>query len=232
VVWSHFFGRGIVEPVDDVRISNPASNDSLLNYLADQLVANDFDIKPLVREICNSRTYQASTSKNPSNQLDEREFSHQKIRRLKAEVLLDCICQVTEAPERLPGLSKGERAVKVADGQAQHYFLNTFGRSNRNLACTCETKISPTLSQALHLLNGETTNKKIEEGSVIRTWLEQKVQPQEILTRITIRCLTRLPTVSERSWLDDQLQKNANTEQSLEDFFWAVLNSNEFIFNH
>lgn len=232
VVWSHFFGRGIVEPVDDVRISNPASNDSLLNYLADQLVANDFDIKPLVREICNSRTYQASTSKNPSNQLDEREFSHQKIRRLKAEVLLDCICQVTEAPERLPGLSKGERAVKVADGQAQHYFLNTFGRSNRNLACTCETKISPTLSQALHLLNGETTNKKIEEGSVIRTWLEQKVQPQEILTRITIRCLTRIPTASERSWLDGQLQKNANTEQSLQDFFWAVLNSNEFIFNH
>jgi hypothetical protein len=232
VVWSHFFGRGIVEPVDDVRISNPASNDPLLDYLADRLVAEDFDIKPLVREICNSRTYQASTTTNSTNRLDEREFSHQKVRRLKAEVLLDCICQVTEAPEKLPGLSKGERAVKVADGQAQHYFLNTFGRSNRNLACTCETKVSPTLSQALHLLNGETTNRKIEEGSVITTWIEQKVDPREILRRITTRCLTRQPTESELSWLDDQLRRDSNIEQSLQDFFWAILNSNEFIFNH
>jgi hypothetical protein len=215
-----------------VRISNPASNDPLLDYLADRLVAEDFDIKPLVREICNSRTYQASTTTNPTNRLDEREFSHQKVRRLKAEVLLDCICQVTEAPEKLPGLSKGERAVKVADGQAQHYFLNTFGKSNRNSACTCETKVSPTLSQALHLLNGETTNRKIEEGSVITTWVEQKVDPQEILRRITTRCLTRQPTESELSWLDDQLRRNSNVEQSLQDFFWAILNSNEFIFNH
>lgn len=232
VVWSHFFGRGIVEPVDDVRISNPASNDSLLNYLADKLVADDFEIKSLVREICNSRIYQASISTNESNRYDEREFSHQKIRRLKAEVLLDCICQVTEAPERLPGLSKGESAVKVADGQAQHYFLNTFGRSNRNSACTCETKISPTLSQALHLLNGETTNRKVEEGSVIRNWLDQKVQPYEIQERITTRCLTRQPTEAERSWLDNQLRSNTSIEQALQDFFWAVLNSNEFIFNH
>jgi len=122
--------------------------------------------------------------------------------------------------------------VKVADGQAQHYFLNTFGRSNRNLACTCETKVSPTLSQALHLLNGETTNRKIEEGSVIRTWVEQKVDPQEILRRITTRCLTRQPTEPERGWLDDQIRRNSNIEQSLQDFFWAILNSNEFIFNH
>ena len=232
LVWSHFFGRGIVEPVDDVRISNPASNDPLLDYLADQLIAANFDIKPLVRQICNSRTYQASASTNHSNRLDQREFSHQMIRRLRAEVLLDCICQVTETPERLPGLSKGERAVKVADGQAQHYFLNTFGRSNRSSACTCETKTSPTLSQALHLLNGETTNRKIQDGSVIKSWIAQKVDPQEILRRITVRCLTRQPTESERSWLDDQLRQNSNIEQSLEDFFWAILNSNEFIFNH
>lgn len=232
VVWSHFFGRGIVEPVDDVRISNPASNEALLDYLADRLVAEDFDIKPLVREICNSRTYQASTTHNPSNRLDQREFSHQKIRRLKAEVMLDCICQVTEAPEKLPGLSIGQRAVKVADGQAQHYFLNTFGRSDRSSACTCETKISPTLSQALHLLNGETTNRKIEEGSVIRNWIEQKVDPKEILSRITVRCLTRQPSESELAWLESQLREKSNIEQALQDFFWAILNSNEFIFNH
>lgn len=232
IVWSHFMGVGIIEPVDDVRISNPATNLELLDYLAERLVQERFELKPIIREICNSRTYQTATRRNESNRLDEKEFSHQKIRRLRAEVLLDCICQVTETTERLPGLPKGSRAVQVADGQAAHYFLTTFGRSNRSSPCTCETKTAPTLSQALHLLNSETTGGKIRDGGLISNWLRTGLQPVEVAQRITIRCLSREPTDEERKQLETTIASGVEPESALEDFFWAVLNSNEFIFNH
>jgi hypothetical protein len=232
IVWSHFMGVGIIEPVDDVRISNPATNLELLDYLAERLVQERFELKPIIREICNSRTYQTATRRNESNRLDEKEFSHQKIRRLRAEVLLDCICQVTETTERLPGLPKGSRAVQVADGQAAHYFLTTFGRSNRNSPCTCETKTAPTLSQALHLLNSETTGGKIRDGGLVSNWLRSGLQPVEVAQRITIRCLSRELTGEEQKQLETTIASGVVPESALEDFFWAVLNSNEFIFNH
>ncbi len=232
VVWAHFFGVGIVDPVDDVRISNPPSNDSLLDYLADRLIEEKYNLAPIVREICNSRAYQAQTARNPSNALDERFYSHQKIRRMRAEVLLDCVCQVTESSERLPGLPVGSRAVQIADGAAANYFLTTFGRSNRNLACTCETKVAPTLSQALHLLNGETTTGKIAQGGIIAQWLKEELSPEDIAQRLTIRSLSRKPTTEEMRSLSDSLRAGAKPAQALEDYFWALLNSNEFIFNH
>ena len=232
IVWAHFMGVGIIDPVDDVRISNPATNLELLDYLAERLVEEKFELKPLIREICNSRTYQTATRRNESNKLDEKEFSHQKIRRMRAEVLLDCICQVTETTERLPGLPKGSRAVQVADGQAAHYFLTTFGRSNRSLACTCETKTSPTLSQALHLLNSETTGGKIREGATVSRWLQNGLSPHEIARQITVRCLSREPSAEELKQIDATTTKDSDPQLALEDFFWAVLNSNEFVFNH
>jgi hypothetical protein len=225
-------GVGIIDPVDDVRISNPATNLELLDYLAERLIQEKFELKPLIREICNSRTYQTATRRNESNKLDEKEFSHQKIRRMRAEVLLDCICQVTETTERLPGLPKGSRAVQVADGQAAHYFLTTFGRSNRSLACTCETKTSPTLSQALHLLNSETTGGKIREGATVSRWLQNGLSPHEIARQITVRCLSREPSAEEFKQIDAMTANNSDPQLALEDFFWAVLNSNEFVFNH
>ena len=232
IMWSHFFGVGIVEPVDDVRVSNPPSNEPLLDYLASRLIEEKYDLAPIVREICNSRAYQTQTARNRTNALDERFYSHQKIRRLRAEVLLDCICQVTQSKERLPGLPSGARAVQVADGAAANYFLTTFGRSNRNSACTCETKLSPTLSQALHLLNGETTTGKIAQGEVVAKWLKEGLSPQEILRRLTIRCLSRQPTTEEVQSLEASLRQGTTSQVALEDFFWAILNSNEFIFNH
>lgn len=232
IIWAHFFGVGIVDPVDDMRVSNPPSNPELLDHLAERLVAHDFEIKDLIREICNSRTYQTSTRRNESNRWDEREFSHQKIRRLRAEMLLDCITQVTKTTNRLPGLPVGSRAVQVADGAAANYFLTTFGRSNRATPCTCEVKTSPTLSQALHLLNGETTGGKVVEGGVVEEMIQAGAKPKDVIQSLYIRCLSRLPNDGELKSALDMLATYPEAKLGLEDLFWAILNSNEFVFNH
>jgi len=232
IVWAHFLGIGIVDPVDDMRVSNPPSNPELLAYLAGRVVENGFEIKKLMREICLSRTYQTSTRRNESNQWDEREFTHQKIRRMRAEVLLDCISQATETTDRLPGLPKGSRAVQVADGLAAHYFLTTFGRSNRSTPCTCEVKTSPTLSQALHLLNGETTGGKIKEGNLVGRLLDSASSSEQVARELYVRCLTRQPTDAELKSIDVKLSDYPNPREGLEDLYWAILNSNEFVFNH
>jgi len=232
IVWAHFFGIGIVDPVDDVRVSNPPSNPELLAYLGERVISHRFDIKKLIREICLSRTYQTTTRRNESNQWDEREFTHQKIRRMRAEILLDCISQVTDTTDRLPGLPKGARAVQVADGLAAHYFLNTFGRSNRSTPCTCEVKTSPTLSQALHLLNGETTGGKIKEGNLVGRMIDSGSSSEQVAREIYVRCLTRQPTETELKSINIKLSDYTDPRDGLEDLYWAILNSNEFVFNH
>ncbi len=232
IVWAHFFGIGIVDPVDDMRVSNPPSNPELLTYLGENVIENGFEIKKLMREICLSRTYQTSTRRNESNQWDEREFTHQKIRRMRAEVLLDCISQATETTDRLPGLPKGARAVQVADGLAAHYFLTTFGRSTRATPCTCEVKTSPTLSQALHLLNGETTGGKIKEGNLVGRMLDSGNSSEQVARELYVRCLTRQPTDAELKSIYTKLSDYPNPRDGLEDLYWAILNSNEFVFNH
>jgi len=232
VVWEHFLGAGIVDPVDDVRVSNPPSNPRLLEALGRRLIAYGFEIKPLIRDICSSRTYQLTTARNESNAWDERNFSHGRVRRMRAEVLLDCITQVTESHDRFPGLRPGGRAVQVADGRTPNYFLTTFGRSTRQTPCTCEVKTSPTLSQALHLINGETTSGKIEEGRVVPRLLAEQHEPMAVVTDLYERCLSRQPTPREAAAIAARLDVSTNVEAALVDLFWALLNSNEFIFNH
>jgi hypothetical protein len=232
VVWEHFLGVGVVDPVDDVRVSNPPSNPRLLEALGSRLAEYGFDIKPLVRDICSSRTYQLATARNESNAWDERNFSHARVRRMRAEVLLDCLTQVTESQDRFPGLRPGGRAVQVADGRTPNYFLTTFGRSTRQTPCTCEVKTSPTLSQALHLINGETTSGKIEEGQVVRRLLAERNEPMAVVADLYERCLSRQPTPRESAAIQTRLDASANIERALVDLFWALLNSNEFIFNH
>ncbi|MGV2337704.1 MAG UNVERIFIED_CONTAM: DUF1549 domain-containing protein [Planctomycetaceae bacterium] len=233
VVWSHFFGVGIVDPVDDFRVSNPPSNPALLGYLGHRLEQDGYDIRPLVREICLSRTYQLSTERNDSNRLDERHFSHGKVRRLRAEVLLDCLNQVTETSEEFRGLPPGSRAIQIPDGPSPNYFLTTFGRSTRATACSCEVKTSPTLSQALHLLNGESTGGRIESGGVVERLLKQYADPLDAAAALYERCLCRRPTTAESTEIRRRLEVEPNqTSQLLTDLFWALLNSNEFIFNH
>jgi hypothetical protein len=231
-VWAHFMGIGIVEPVDDFRVSNPASNPELLEALGRRFTESKYDLKTLVRDICNSRTYQRSTQRNESNASDERNFAHANLRRIKAETLLDTISAVTNTKDKFQGLPIGARAVQIADGRRSTYFLTTFGRATRETVCSCEVKMEPTLSQALHLLNGDTTNAKIRSSDVIAALQKTRKFPEERINELYIRTLTRRPTGEELDKLRPVLGEGANEKQALEDIFWALLNSREFLFNH
>ena len=231
VVWAHFFARGIVDPVDDTRVSNPASNADLLAALGAKAAEYKFDVRRLARDICTSRTYQLSTKRNTTNEWDDRNFSRQSVRRMRAEVLLDCISQVTGTTNRFPGLPRGGRAVQIPDGRTPNYFLTTFGRADRATACSCEVKVMPTLSQALHLLNGETTTGKIAEGAAVEKLLAAKGDPAAVAEELYLRCLGRKQTAAESARIADRLAKADDKKAALEDLFWALLNTNEFIFN-
>ncbi|QDT83317.1 DUF1549 and DUF1553 domain-containing protein [Gimesia chilikensis] len=233
IVWAHFFGKGIINEVDDVRISNPPVNPELLDELAKRFTDYNYDFKKLVRDICTSRTYQLATQTNPSNENDLTNFSHAQPRRLRAEVLLDCISQVTSAPNKFRGLPLGARAVQIADGNTTNYFLTTFGRAKRDTVCSCEVRMEPSLSQALHLLNGDTVNSKIVQGKFVESRIKAGKKPLEIVDEMYISCLTRKPTDKEYSTLVQVLDENKKDEQNaLNDIFWSLLNSREFIFNH
>jgi hypothetical protein len=231
-VWAHFFGTGIVEPVDDFRVSNPASNPELLEELGKRFTDSKYDLKALVRDICNSRTYQRATQRNASNESDERNFAHANLRRIKAESLLDTISVVTDTKDKFAGLPLGARAVQIADGVSTTYFLTTFGRATRETVCSCEVKMEPTLSQALHLLNGDTVNSKIQQGGLIPKLIATKKFPEERVTELYVRALSRKPTRAELDKLMPTLGEGANQPRMLEDIFWALLNSREFLFNH
>jgi hypothetical protein len=235
ITWAHFFGKGIVEPVDDMRVSNPPSNRELLEALGKKVVEYRFDVKKLARDICLSRTYQLSTEQNSTNALDGRNFSRQTARRMRAEVLLDCISQVTETGNEFPGLPPGMRAVQIPDAGGRRtisYFLTTFGRSTRNTACSCEVKTAPTLTQALHLINGEATSGKIAEGRVVERLVAAKGEPTAVAEELYLRCLGRAPSAAEAGRIAEKLARSADKKQALEDLFWALLNTNEFLFNH
>jgi Protein of unknown function (DUF1549)/Protein of unknown function (DUF1553) len=231
-VWAHFLGVGIVEPVDDFRVSNPASNPELLEALGRHFTDTKYNLKQLVRDICNSRTYQRSTHRNESNAGDDRNFAHALVRRIKAESLLDAISAVTDTKDKFDGLPVGARAVQIADGTSSTYFLRTFGRATRETPCSCEVKMEPTLSQALHLLNGDTTNAKIQQGGVAKRLIESKKPPEELITELYLRCLSRKPSKDELDKLLPAMGEGSNKQQALEDIFWALLNSREFLFNH
>ncbi len=231
-VWAHFFGIGIVDPVDDFRVSNPASNPELLDELAKRFTESKYDLRKLVRDICNSRTYQRSTQRNETNQSDEKNFAHANLRRIQAESLLDTISVVTDTKDKFNGLPLGSRAVQIADGGFSNYFLTTFGRATRETPCSCEVKMEPTLSQALHLLNGDTVNQKIKAGGVIDKLMAEHPKVEDRIAKLYMRCLARKPSAEEIEKVKGSLDPKADPKQAMEDLFWALLNSREFLFNH
>ena len=232
MVWAHFLGKGIINEVDDVRVSNPASNPELLDTLAEKFTGYNYDFKKLVRDICNSRTYQLSAKSNETNAGDSLNFAKAGIRRLRAEVLIDCINEVTETSEKYQGLPRGARAVEIADGRTSSYFLTTFGRTTRASVCSCEVKMEPNLSQALHLLNGDTVNGRVQNGGVVRRLLKEGKSTRQVVEELYMACLSRLPTAKETADLEQFFKDTKTPEVVLNDLFWSLLNAKEFVFNH
>jgi hypothetical protein len=216
IIWSHFFGRGIVEPVDDVRISNPPSNKELLEELGKKLAGYGFDKKKLIRDICNSRTYQLAAATNKTNELDEAYFSHGYVRRLRAEVLLDTITKVTGTEDRFPLSPPGTRAVQIHTGEVSTYFLTTFGRAPRETACSCEVNREANLSQALHLVNGDTVTQKIANGKLIAGLLADKKSPEQVIEDLYVRTLCRKPTEAEVKRLAEIIRRETGDPERVQ----------------
>jgi hypothetical protein len=232
ITWAHFNGVGIVEPVDDVRVSNPPSNPELIAKLAEKLTEYKYDMRKFVRDICNSQTYQRSTKVNDTNAGDKRNFSHAQVRRVRAEVLLDAISQITDTPNKFQGLPLGARAVQIADGAVSNYFLTTFGRAKRESVCSFEVKMEPTLSQALHLMNGDAVNDRIKQGRIVAKMIQEKKSDREIVEDLFLRVFGRMPKDKEWASVQQAIASDTGASQSVhEDLFWALLNSKEFYFN-
>ena len=233
IIWSHFTGVGVVEPVDDVRVSNPPSNPELLDALGTHFTDYKYDFRKLVRDICTSSTYQRSTHVNETNAGDRLNFSHAQVRRVRAEVLLDAISQITSTPNKFQGLPLGARAVQIADGATSTYFLTTFGRAKRESVCSCEVKMEPTLSQALHLMNGDAVNDRIKQGRVVENMIKEKKTDRQIIDELFLRVFGRGPNAKELASVSQAAADAPDARQSVfEDLFWALLNSKEFFFNH
>jgi hypothetical protein len=232
-IWFHLNGRGIVDPVDDFRDSNPSANDALLDALAQDFAASGFDIKRMTRVVMNSRTYQLSTQTNDLNKDDNKYFSHAVTKLLTAEQLLDAICTATDVPEKYPGMPVGTRAVQLPDGEVNHVFLKTFGQPGRELACECEREQDSNLSQALQLINGPTINDKLRNpNNSIGKLLVKKLPEKKILDNLYLTAVCRLPAAAEVEANLAHVAKAPDKRKAWEDVEWALLNSKEFLFRH
>ena len=232
-IWGHLLGRGIVEPVDDFRDSNPPSNAKLLDELASQFAKNGFSQKWVVKTILKSRTYQLSSRKNNFNKDDEIYNSHANTRLLSAEQLLDSICQVTNVPEIFAGLPPGTRAVALADPPTDHYFLKIFGQPQREMACQCERSNESNLSQALQMINGPTVHGKLRaDTGRIATFVKENKPDDEVITTLYLSALSRKPTPAELDAAKRHIAAQQDRRLALEDVGWAILNSKEFLFQH
>ncbi|MFO1092361.1 MAG: DUF1549 and DUF1553 domain-containing protein [Planctomycetaceae bacterium] len=232
-IWGHLMGRGIVDPVDDFRDSNPPSNAPLLDELAKQFVANGFSRRWVIKSIMTSATYQRSSRTNELNQADEMYFSHATTRMLTAEQLLDAICSVTNVPEPFPGVPVGTPAAQLPEPPKDHYFLKIFGQPQREMACECERANESNLSQALQMINGPTVHNKLRDdnGRINKMMVDGK-SDDEIITALYLSAVARTPSTDELTAAKNHIGKSENRRFGLEDVGWAVLNSKEFLFQH
>ncbi|VTS07856.1 DUF1549 and DUF1553 domain-containing protein [Tuwongella immobilis] len=233
-IWKHYLGVGLVEPVDDLRATNPPSNRELWDVLNRSFVNHKFNLKQLMREILNSQTYQLTSATRPGNAQETRYYSHYYARRLPAEVLLDAISASTGVPESFDGYPVGMRAVQLPDTVPNSYFLNTFGKSNRVTACACERSGEVTMPQLLHLQAGDNLAAKIRAADgKLANWLKTIPNDDDLIHALYWATLSRSATAEERSQLL-RLRASGNVprDEYFRDLFWAILNSKAFSFNH
>ena len=232
-IWSHYFGKGLVEPIDDFRTTNPASNEPLLDELALHLKKNKYNLKALTKTILNSRTYQLGIG-TPLNTNDEQNFSHSINRAMPAEVLLDAITQVTGIAEKFNGWPEGVRAIQVWDNRMPSYFLKLFGRPVRASVCECERSNEPSIAQALHLMNAPEIVAKIHaRKGTARQLAESKLTAPEIIAELYLAVLCRFPTANETEVLLELFKEaGADRRAAVEDALWALFNTKEFVYIH
>jgi len=234
-VWANYLGVGLVEKVDDMRATNPSSNEKLLDASARFLVEQKFDLKSLMRTILQSETYQRSSVALPENAADTRFYSRYFPRRMMAEVLLDTMSQVTGAPTKFKGYPETWRAVQLPDSNVDSYFLRTFGRPERNTTCECERSAEPSVSQVLHISNGDTLNQKLSaKGNRIDHLLREKAPLEKIIEEAYLSALSRDPSDTEKEKVLTVLKAEPEKTRraAVEDMYWALLSSKEFLFNH
>jgi len=233
-LWAHFLGRGLVEPVDDVRATNPPSNPELLDALSAHLVKNRYDIRELMRSIIASAAYQRATEPTANNERDEQNYSRALFKRMNAEVLLDAVCQTTGVPEKFNGTPLGSRAIQLWDSRAAHYFLRIFGRPLRATACSCERSAAPNVSQVLHLMNSPEIEQKLDHaGGRIKQLVDSITDDKKLVDEMYLTFYARYPNDAERQAAFDLLNRSgANRREAVEDLAWSLLNTLEFTFNH
>lgn len=247
-VWANFFNVGLVEQVDDLRVSNPASNQRLLDTLAEYFVENDYNIRQLIRLILASHTYARSSIALPENAADERFYSRYYPQRLMAEVLHDAIVQVTGVPSKFDQISQqgggsdgtdfypeGTRALQLYDAAVRSQFLKSFGRNPRTITCECERSAEPSIVQVLHLANGDTINEKLAKpDNRVDELLTAGLSDYRLIEEVYLSTLSRYPTDREMRDLLPMLEASTDDAKrlALEDLCWSVLSSREFLFNH
>lgn len=232
-IWSHYFGRGLVTPIDDMRETNPSTNEPLMNALVAHLREVKYDIKAFTKTLLASQTYQLSVEVTEANQTDNQNFSHAMPKAMAAEVLLDALCQVTNVPEKFNGWPEGFRSIQVWDNRMPSYFFRIFGRPVRASVCECERSNEPSISQALHLLNSPEIQDKIaHKKGTASTLARSSLSDEQIVEEIYLGTLTRFPTARERDVLKQAFATEGITRRAaVEDVLWSVLNTKEFLYN-
>jgi uncharacterized protein DUF1549/uncharacterized protein DUF1553/Big-like domain-containing protein len=234
-VWANFFGVGLVEAVDDMRKTNPASNEKLLAATAKFLVEQKFDLKALMRTILQSETYERSSVALAGNAADTRFYARYYPRRMMAEVLLDALSHASGAPTKFKNYPDGWRALQLPDSNVDSYFLKAFGRPEREKTCECERTDEPSVTQVLHISNGDTLNQKLTaKDNRIDKLLKDKAAPEKIIEEAYLNALARYPTDAEKEAFRKEFKNTKDSELRplIEDTFWAILSSKEFLFNH
>lgn len=235
-VWAAFFGRGIVDPVDDFRISNPPSNPELLDAIGKDLIQHRFNLKELMRTILQSRLYQLSAIPNEFNRADTRNFSRSYRRRLPAEVLADAVADVTGVPNSYPGMPPGSRAMQAWSYKIDSRTMDAFGRPNSSSDCPCERDTRSSIGQSLHLMNSTLLHGKLRSGDAaarVQQLVASTRTPAEIVSELYLACYSRQPTEEELRIATAGFGDTPETRRSAtEDVLWVLLNSAEFVFNH